>query len=204
MIHIHDNVNHRAGRKPLTCASNPGQLLFRGANELDIELVTADGLARNTAPAIVVLTISREEICGGRIGSALDRLHVLTDSRENVLLYQEALDFVVDGYNSDPRELCQIPAVREHFKRLATCWPHWFWFLSRGTGAIARLLSLLCDVDVIRVPGRRTVGTRFRDASQARRTMLDLFSRGNALFDTYAIPEELVEASSRTFSEDLA
>lgn len=46
-------------------------------------LTNADGLASNTEPAFVVLVITRKEVESGSIASALERLHVLTDTREN-------------------------------------------------------------------------------------------------------------------------
>ena len=56
-----------------------------------LRLTDADGLADNPDPAFIVLDIRRRDIETGNIASALERLHVLTDSAENMRLYRESL-----------------------------------------------------------------------------------------------------------------
>ena len=53
----------------------------------------ADDLARIEGEAIIVLSITREEILSGSIASALERLMVLTDNREAVIKFRESVVF---------------------------------------------------------------------------------------------------------------
>lgn len=163
-------------------------------DEIKITFTDADGLADNEELAIVILSIRREDIETGNLASALERLHVLTDSRENVLRYREALVFQVDGYDDDPRELSEIPEVRAYFRKLTDEWPHWVWFLHRRLGAIPLLFALLCRVTVLRGPDTERQ-TAFESTEEMRGVMLELMQRGMSLFDTYEIPSLDIDAA---------
>ena len=157
-----------------------------------IQVTDADGLARNTKPAVLIVTISRKEIESGHYASALERLHVMTDTATNVLRYRQSMSFLVDGYNRDLRELPEIPEVRSFFKNLTAEWPHWFWFLSRGTGGIPLLMSLLCDVQVVRCE-KGSYGTSFSSKKELQQAVDDLLVRGNTLLEAHKAPKDLVE-----------
>ncbi len=83
-----------------------------------IILTDADGLESFTKDAMVVLALTRQEVESGHFASALERLHVLAGSRESAMRYQESLIFIVEGYDDDPRELQEIPEVREFFSNV--------------------------------------------------------------------------------------
>lgn len=165
------------------------------ADRAQVEFASADALASNTEPKLVVFHISRPEIDACNIASVLERLLVLIDSPENVLLYRESVTFFVTGYDQDERELAEIPEVRAYFKRLAADWPHWLWFLARGCGALPLLICCLCSVVVHRshIPGIFT--TEFIDPKQVQCVLLDLVGRGNALFSAMNISFELADES---------
>lgn len=176
----------------MTSKSPPPQVIF----------TNAEGLASNSEDAFLILHISRQEVDACNIGSALERLHILTDSVANVRRYREAMAFLVGGYDEDPRPLHEIPEVRAYFKRLTKDWPHWLWFLSRGNGGIALLMSLLCRVRSVRGP-RGEFGTSFEDLDELGRVMCDLFDRGNALFDSYGITENEAAESADSAVRDI-
>lgn len=156
----------------------------------------ADGLAENTRPAMLILEVTRREIEERNIASSLERLMVVADSRANALRYREALIIQVTGYNSDRRELSEIPEVRDFFKQLTSHWPHWLWFLNRKIGGIPLLISLLCPVKIHRAPG--AFGTEFTDPDEVTHCLQDLFDRGNALFDAFDITQDETEASANS------
>lgn len=162
----------------------------------------ADGLASSGDPALIVLDITRQEVERGNIASVLERLHVMTDSVENIHRYRETLVFQVGGYDGDSRELPEIPEVRTFFHDLIAEWPHWFWFLHRGVGAITLLMSLLCRVRTVRGAGG-TFGTEFEDMGELQGTLGDLFDRGNALFDAYGVSDADVAESANSAVNDL-
>lgn len=168
-----------------------------------IILTDADGFAALDTPAFVLLDISKQEIEAMNIASAIERLHIMTDSERNALRYRESLAFQVSGYDRDPRELPEIQEVRQFFAAMVAEWPHWFWFLSRKTGCIALLLSLLCQVRVHRHPGRTGFGTEFVDEHELECAIEDLFHRGNALFETYNIPTGMIRASAESAIQEL-
>lgn len=168
---------------------------------VEVLVTDADGFAENELPALAVLDISRREIESGNIASALERLLVMVDTREAVYRYRESVLIQVRGYDNDPRELPEIREVRTFFARLTQEWPDWFWFLCRRVGAIQLLLSLLCKVKIHRAPG--SFGTEFVDKNELQRTIMDLFSRGNALFESYGVTDVEAEASANSAMTDL-
>lgn len=159
---------------------------------IEVRLVDADGLADNTDPAVLILMITRAEIEAMQLGSALERLHVMTDSGENVRRYRASVMFQVDGYEDDPRELPEIPEVRAYFMALVQAWPHFLWFAHRGVGAIGLLLALLCQVRIIRSQDG-SYGTEFASTEEVKTTLLDLLNRGLVLFNTYGITSQEVD-----------
>ena len=158
---------------------------------IEVRLVDSDGLADNTDPAVLILMLTRGEIESCRQASALERLHVLTDSLENVRRYKGSLIIQVDGYEDDPRELFEIPEVRAFFRGLVQAWPHFLWFAHRGVGSVGLLLALLCDVRLIRNPNG-SIGTEFTSLEEVKATLLNLLDRSMALFNTYGIPSHEV------------
>lgn len=159
------------------------------------------GMGEDEEAPLVVLSIARREIESGNISSSLERLLLLTDSAATVERFREKLTFQVTGYEHDRRELPEIPEVRHFFKRLSAEWPHWLYFLARGMGAIPLLLSLLCRVKIHRKQG--AFGTEFVDVHELSATLMDLFDRGNALFDAFDVPDEVAAASSASAAAEL-
>ena len=161
----------------------------------------ATGLASFTDDALLVLEISKREIEAGSIASSLERLHAVAESRETALRYKESLVIQVVGYDDDPRELAEIPEVRAFFARLTLEWPHWLWFLHRQVGAIHLLMALLCRIKIHRA-GLRT-GTEFLDGKELAAKMIDLFERGNAMFQAFGISEAEAQASADSACAEL-
>lgn len=171
-------------------------------NRPRIVITDANGLANNAEHAFLILDITRKEVEAGNIASVLDRLHVLTDTVENVMRYRESLLFQVRGYDGDRRELGEIPQIRSFFKLLAREWPHWLWFLTRESGSIALLLSMLCDVEIIRAKDG-SFGTIFRNDVEVVDVLNDLLHRGSALFGTFNIDAETIDASATSAISDV-
>ncbi|KLR57302.1 chlororespiratory reduction 6 domain-containing protein [Diaphorobacter sp. J5-51] len=165
-----------------------------------IILTDSDGLAHNTEPTMLILQIERDDIEKGNIASTLEKLLIISDTRENALLYRESLVFQVQGYDHDKRELPEIPEVRAFFTKLNKAWPHWMWFLCRDIGAIALLLALLCKVKIHRQAG--SYGTEFLHPNEIQRCMMDMFDRGNAMFRAYGIStQDAAESASSAVAE---
>lgn len=161
----------------------------------------ADGLANITEPVVLILMISRENIESCNIASTMERLHVLTDTHDSAHRFRDSLIFQVLGYDHDRRGLAEIPEVRAYFARLAHEWPHWLWFLHREVGMIALFMSLLCRVH-IQHRGNQ-MGTEFMDRHELSNVMLDLFERGNAMFNAYSVSPEDAKASAESAVREL-
>lgn len=164
----------------------------------EIRVTDADGFAYNEDNAFVILEIQRSDVEAKNIASALERLLVLTDSRENTLRYRDSLALVFAGYDDDPRPLPEIPEVRQFMALLNREWPHWLWFSTRFAGTIPLLLSLLCDVRIIGDSTGTQFGTEFQDQEQIFRVLKDMFGRGNALFDAFGISQKEVKESTES------
>ena len=52
---------------------------------VSITLTDADGLASFTDAAMLVLYLSREEVESANVASALERLHIIADTRESAM-----------------------------------------------------------------------------------------------------------------------
>lgn len=170
-------------------------------NEARIRYVDADEMAKQDAPAIIILDISREDILAGDTASALERLSVLTQTEESVRRYRECLIFQVRGYDEDPRVIVEIPEIRAFFEALSQAWPYWLWFLRRDLGAVALFMSLLCRVEVLReLDG--SVGTEFLDMAELKSCLIDLFTRANPLFEAFQIsPGEIISSARSAAAE---
>lgn len=162
----------------------------------------ADGLASYTGTGLFVLRISHKDIVTCNLASVLERLHIIADTPEAARRYRESLMFIVDGYDTDPRELQEIPEARAFFAALAQQWPHWLWFLARDMGAVALLVSMLCPIRVHR-NGLGVVGVEFMDIDALDVCVRDLTLRGNAMFDAFQITDAEAEASIKSALREL-
>jgi hypothetical protein len=161
-----------------------------------------DGIDSITGPVLLVMDITRREVEAGQIGSVLERLHHLTDSAKNVHRYRESLIFQVRGYDQDERELPEIPEVRAYFARLVSEWPHFVWFMARGMGGMALLLSLLCQVKVIRGTDG-SFGTEFNNVMEVEMCLHDMLLRGAAMYKAFGVSPSDADASALSAFEDL-
>ena len=162
----------------------------------------ADGLAEFTGTGLLVLRISHKDVLSCNLASVLERLHIVADTPEAARRYRDSLMFVVDGYDSDPRELQEIPEARAFFAALAQQWPHWLWFLARDMGAVALLVSMLCPIKVHR-NGQGVVGVEFTDIDALDACVRDLTLRGNAMFDAFQITDAEAEDSIKSALREL-
>jgi hypothetical protein len=75
----------------------------------------------------------------------LKSLGAVAASRERVLRFRGRVDFSIDGYSADPRELYEIREVREYVAALDASFPYWFWFLDPGTSSLLIIAASCCD-----------------------------------------------------------
>jgi len=70
------------------------------------------------------------------LSGCLRVLDSLIGSRERAMRFRDRVDFDVDGYNDDPRELFEVPEIRTFVRELDAKWPYWFFFLSKASEAL--------------------------------------------------------------------
>ena len=105
------------------------------------------------------------------------------------------MTLVVDGYNDDPRELVDIPAVRSILRQLEAGWPSWAYFFNQVDDSIKLLLSCVAGE---RFLGRGAVEM---DADMVAAALSRGFGGINTIFDQYGFPEDELEAMSRGLVE---
>lgn len=138
----------------------------------------------------VVLMISRRQVEQQDLASVLDSLRIFSATREDAWKYRGQMSLVVSGYDSDPRELVDIPEVRSLLIGLVEQWPYWGFFMNQVDESIRILGSCYCGVEF---PGG---GAALIDPARIPRFMNLAFAGMNALFDRHGFPENELEAMS--------
>lgn len=134
---------------------------------------------------------SREEVEGDNIAGVLGTFNALTASRNTALRFLGRIDFRIEGYDDDPRELFEISEVRTFLRHLDDQFPFWFFFLSTETEAIKLLMFSLCRIK--RVSPTATAPNQEDFAHFVEHHL----SAMNYVFDRFRLDEELnVERSA--------
>jgi len=142
---------------------------------------------RPAVSAPVALMLSRHQVETGGISEPLQILRRLTADRHSAMDFCGRMSLVVDGYQDDPRELFEIPAVRAYVARLDQAWPNWFFFLSQADESIKLLESCLCETIEV-VPGVTSI-----NLEQLERSRLQHFTAMHRLREALGLPEDLCE-----------
>lgn len=82
---------------------------------------------------LVIYIIPREDIESLNIDNTIGFFERLLATKSLAKSLQGKIDFAIDGYDDDPRELWQIPEVRSWFKAVEKPAKHWFYFLTNDT-----------------------------------------------------------------------
>lgn len=143
----------------------------------------------------VILLISRRAVESMDVGSVLKPLNILLAAREDTWLYRGQLSLVVDGYDSDPRALVDIPDVRSFLSAFSAAWPYWAFFFNQIDDSIIILGSCVCGTAY---PGGGAVQI---DAEKLRSFLLEGFADVNELFKKHGFPESESEVINRGLLE---
>ena len=168
-----------------------------------IIMLDAEGLQYNTEPGLVLLTISRSDIESQVTGSILERLLILIDTTENITLYKESLMFQVEGYDDDPRELCEVPEVRAFFGKITQEWPFFVWFIARGLGGLAFYFSLHCRTTVLRDRDGASAGYRIEDPDEIMDHLRSLIRRTNPVLMKMGVSNAHLIASIKSAAAEI-
>ena len=90
------------------------------------------------------LMIQRSDVESMNVAPYLHTLLSILGDRETVVRRRQDVRPCFCGYDSDPRELFQVPEVRAFLSRLDQQFPYWFYFVEPACGFLETLLQCLC------------------------------------------------------------
>lgn len=138
----------------------------------------------------IFLVISREQILAMDLQEPLTVLRQLAGNPEKAVSACGRISLVIDGYNTDSRELFEIPEVRRYIQQLDAMWPYWFFFLSQVDDSIKVIESCLCDSIEV-VPGVTSI-----DTEQLNDCLTRHFSALNSYCEAINLPESKIQEIS--------
>ena len=128
--------------------------------------------------------IGRAAVEQSDVAAVMGQLRLLGATREDCWLYRGQLSIAFDGYESDPRELIEVPEVRSFVATLHAAWPYWAFFLNQLDHTISLWAACLCG-DVF--PGGGQVQI---DVQKLRELLIQGFAGMNELFMKHDFPEK--------------
>lgn len=140
----------------------------------------------------VILLISRQQVEENNMSSVLEMLRILTASREDIWRYRQQMSLVVDGYQTDPRELVDIVQVRSFLREFAMQWPYWSFFFTHDDISIILLASCCCGSEY---PGGGRVAI---DYKKLQMFLTQGFNALNLLFEKHGFSEIPLESHCKS------
>jgi hypothetical protein len=138
----------------------------------------------------IFLVFSREQITEMDLHEPLTVLRQLAGNPEKAISACGRISLIIDGYDTDPRELFEIPEVRRYIQQMDALWPYWFFFLSQADDSIKVVESCLCDSIEV-VPGVTSI-----DTEQLNNCLTRHFSALNHYCESLNLPESKIEEIS--------
>lgn len=97
------------------------------------------------------ILIDRETVESGDVATFVhERIAPCMADQQSLVTYRERLDFNWHGYDSDPRELFEIPEVLEFAEDLHARWPYALYFLTREGYGLQVLQACLAHARIAR------------------------------------------------------
>ena len=138
----------------------------------------------------VGIVVSRQEAESLDIAPTLNVLESLLYDAETVRMFQGQVGLSFHGYDADPRELYQIPEVRQYLASLDSKFPYWFYFLSTDDETLKMIAFCLCRTREI------DAGLAYPDPADMQAFFLSHIDALNQLFDRYSLVEAINEEIS--------
>jgi len=108
-------------------------------------MVGSGALEIGTNVDAVCMVFSREEVCAGATGRAVDDLMRLSEDERLRRQLTHGLYLTFDGWDEDPREVHQIPQCRAYLQALVREWPYFLHFMAPMPGQWELLVLSLID-----------------------------------------------------------
>ena len=111
------------------------------------------------------------------------------------------MSFFIGGYDSDPRELYEIPEVRRFYSRFFDLWPYWLYFCALDNDGLAMMVSCrVANLASFRVSGAASVGVHL-GLDDLAQFLSEAFPPMNRMFGRAGLPEERVAARTGAVME---
>jgi hypothetical protein len=139
----------------------------------------------------VCIGIKRRSVQSQDIFGVLTYANILISTENNAWNARGSVSLSFEGYDTDPRELWEIPEVRAYVKKLTAAWPSWMYFIDNSMNSF--IAMYLCLVDV-----RRTTDPNKTNAGKGCKEVLTLGFEGiNDLCEQYRFSEEICEEATQ-------
>lgn len=166
--------------------------IINGADELEAALASGE------AAPMVLLRFDRREIERGEIAAPLTRLRIFSNSGNAVRMMANTAWLEVQGYDTDAREIYEIPECRIFFQKLAKAWNGWFHFLEKSGDSFRLFLAHLVEISVER-RGTLVTNFRFTDFDELERVFQHQFGLMNDLYSSH----HLSDAACRAMTDNV-
>ena len=139
---------------------------------------------------LMILAIPRDEVEAGDIAPIAEQLGFLSETPEMATRWEGRIGFVFEGWDDDPRESAEIPAIRGYFAELTQIWPYWLHFAEKVGDTVPHVLRLCCRGRIEAVE-HNLVGWRFGDLDEVKREVERQFIEMNRLYAELGLPEAM-------------
>lgn len=139
----------------------------------------------NSKYDLLSLQIDRKDIEGCDISPYTSYIDSFFSTRESFMKCVARVEFCIDGYNDDSRELWEIPEVRDFLKKLDSARPYWA-ILQSPHGSWLRCL-ILCLVTI----EKSKLGIRLVNPLEIEDLMDRWYEGLNYISSRYSLPDSL-------------
>lgn len=150
---------------------------------------------------LMVIEFRRDEVVRGDARRVHDILSALIESRQAAEYGAGALVFFFSVWDTDPQEICDIPAIRRWFVRLTDMFPNWLHFAENEGSTFSHVLMLLCQDATEHSSDASMVGWRCADLNEVQDRVLWLLKAQDALYVKLGVPAETSERISEEIAE---
>lgn len=150
-------------------------------------------LIRGMADPLIFL-VTRDQIESFDVASSLVFLRSLVPKNhsEHIWANRGLFTLMISGYDSDPRELFEIPEVCSYLRAIHEKWPFWLFFFNYNNDDSIKLIAS-CIVSTSKVEA----GLISIDPLGLANFLKHSYAAVNYIFDSYGFPESENEAITR-------
>ena len=153
------NLNMKYGMKGNKAKANKSSVsigrMSEKANMRELDQISQEieGLGGSVMRSFIIL---REDVESMNLVPYLSVFKRIINDRDMLIRRRQDVSPFISGYDSDPRELCQIPEVRAFIARFDQEFPYWFYFVNPDCGFLTVLLGCHSPLADVMNPANRT------------------------------------------------